>query len=40
MSHAQEPITNLADYTTEINRMASRDIDYRYIYRGQKDASW
>ena len=40
MSSAQEPITNLADYITEINKIAVPNEDDRYIYRGQKNAHW
>ena len=40
MSNAQQPITNLADYITEVNQLASRNRNHRYVYRGQKDASW
>lgn len=40
MSHAQDPVANLADYITEVNRTVCPDSDHRYIYRGQKDASW
>lgn len=40
MSNAQLPITNLADYITEVNQLASRNRNHRYVYRGQKDASW
>lgn len=40
MGSAQEPITNLADYITEINRIAVPTDDSRYIYRGQKNERW
>ncbi len=40
MSSTQEPITNLADYITEINKIAVPTDDSRYIYRGQKNESW
>ena len=40
MDITQEPITNLADYITEISKIAVPDADNRYIYRGQKDERW
>ena len=40
MSDAQEPITNLVDYITEINKITVPGEDNRYIYRGQKNATW
>ena len=40
MSSPQEPITNLAAYITEINKIAAPDRGHRYIYRGQKDKNW
>lgn len=40
MSDTQEPITNLADYITEINKIAVPTDDNRYIYRGQKNERW
>ena len=40
MSSTQEPITNLADYITEINDIAVPNDDSRYLYRGQKNATW
>ena len=40
MSSAQEPITSLADYITEINKIAVPNEDNRYIYRGQKNEHW
>ena len=40
MSSAQEPITNLADYIAEINKIAVPNSENRYIYRGQKNATW
>ena len=40
MSSTQEPITNLADYITEINKIAVPNEDTRYIYRGQKNEHW
>ena len=40
MSGAQEPITTLADYITEINRTAAPTSGQRSIYRGQKDERW
>lgn len=40
MSGVQEPITNLADYIAEINKIAVPNADDRYIYRGQKNAAW
>ena len=40
MSSTQEPITNLAGYITEINRIAVPTDDNRYIYRGQKNERW
>ncbi len=40
MGSAQEPITNLADYITEINKIAVPTDDSRYIYRGQKNERW
>lgn len=40
MSGAQEPITSLADYIAEINKIAVPNADERYIYRGQKNERW
>ncbi len=40
MSSDQEPITNLAAYITEINKIAAPSDDTRYIYRGQKNERW
>ena len=40
MSGAQEPITNLADYIAEINKIAIPNNENRYIYRGQKNEHW
>lgn len=40
MSSAQEPISNLADYISEINKIAAPNEDNRYIYRGQKNEHW
>ncbi len=40
MSGAQEPITNLADYITEISKITVPNNDNRYIYRGQKNETW
>ena len=40
MSDIQEPIANLADYITEINKIAAPNEDSRYIYRGQKNERW
>ena len=40
MSDTQESITNLADYIAEINTIAVPTDDNRYIYRGQKNATW
>ena len=40
MSSAQEPITNLADYIAEINKITVSNEDTRYIYRGQKNERW
>lgn len=40
MSSAQKPIARLADYITEINKIAVPNEDNRYIYRGQKNATW
>lgn len=40
MSSPQEPMTDLAAYITEINKVAAPDRGHRYIYRGQKDKNW
>lgn len=40
MSSAQEPITSLADYIAEINKITVSNEDTRYIYRGQKNERW
>ena len=40
MSSAQEPMTSLADYITEISKIAVPNEDNRYIYRGQKNEHW
>lgn len=40
MSSAQEPITTLADYIAEINKIAIPNEEARYIYRGQKNERW
>ena len=40
MSSTQEPITNLADYIAEINKITVPTDDNRYIYRGQKNETW
>jgi len=40
MSDIQELITNLADYITEISKIAIPNTDNRYIYRGQKNERW
>lgn len=40
MSSVQEPITNLADYIAEINKIAVPNNENRYIYRGQKNERW
>ena len=40
MSNSQEPITNLADYITAINKIAVPNEDNLYIYRGQKNEHW
>ena len=40
MGNAQEPITSLADYITEINKIAVSNDDNRYIYRGQRNETW
>ena len=40
MSSTQEPMTNLADYITEINKITVPNGDNRYIYRGQKNEYW
>ena len=40
MSDVQEPITNLSDYISEINKIAVPTDDSRHIYRGQKNERW